>query len=155
MLKANVDEPTTAGRASGHRLREQLGPQRPRVPGPGRPTSPPPATRSSPTRRAASGPPAARSTPPARSTSRTSRTVIDWILANTSADPARIGSAGVSYGAGISLIASAFDPRIRAVAAMSGWTDLVDSLYGDQTRRPQAVELLKVAATCSGDPAPS
>lgn len=81
-----------------------------------------------------------------------SRTVIDWMLANTTADPARIGSAGVSYGAGISLIAAAFDPRIRAVAAMSGWSDLVASLYGGDTRRPQAVALLQVAATLLGRP---
>ena len=80
------------------------------------------------------------------------KTVIDWTLANTTADPAHLGSAGVSYGAGISLIASAFDPRIRAVASMSGWTDLVESLYGGNTRRPQAVALLQVAATLLGRP---
>ena len=83
---------------------------------------------------------------------RDSRTVIDWMLANTTADPARIGSAGISYGAGISLISSAFDSRIQAVAAMSGWTDLVESLYGGNTRRPQAVALLQVAATLLGRP---
>jgi predicted acyl esterase len=80
------------------------------------------------------------------------RTVVDWTIAHTSADPAHIGSAGVSYGAGISLIGSAFDPRIKAVAAMSGWTDLVESLYGGNTRRPQAVALLQVAATLLGRP---
>jgi X-Pro dipeptidyl-peptidase (S15 family) len=79
-------------------------------------------------------------------------TVIDWLLANTTADPAHVGMAGVSYGAGISLIASAFDPRIRAVAAMSGWTDLVYSLYGDNTRRQQAALLLQVAAQLLGHP---
>jgi predicted acyl esterase len=78
--------------------------------------------------------------------------VIDWTLAHTTADPAHIGAAGVSYGAGISLIASAFDPRIKAVAAMSGWSDLVASLYGGDTRRPQAVALLQVAATLLGHP---
>src|SRR6185369_11872931 len=30
-------------------------------------------------------------------------TVIDWTIAHTTADPARVGAAGVSYGAGISL----------------------------------------------------
>ncbi len=79
-------------------------------------------------------------------------TVLDWLSANTSADPAHIGMAGVSYGAGISLIASAFDRRIRAVAAMSGWTDLVYSLYGDNTRRQQAALLLQVAAQLLGRP---
>lgn len=77
---------------------------------------------------------------------------IDWLLANTSADPAHVGIAGVSYGAGIGLIASAFEPRIRAVAAMSAWTDLVESLYGGNTRRPQAAFLLAALAQLTGRP---
>jgi predicted acyl esterase len=79
---------------------------------------------------------------------------IDWMIANTSVDPARIGVAGVSYGAGIGLIASGHDPRIRAVLALSGWTDLVESLYGGQTRRLQAVGFLGVVAQLSGRPSP-
>ncbi|MEV1290161.1 CocE/NonD family hydrolase [Micromonospora sp. NPDC049679] len=78
--------------------------------------------------------------------------VIDWLVANTDTDPARIGVGGVSYGAGISLIAAGHDRRIRAVVAMSAWTDLVASLYGDQTRRPQAVLLLRAAAQLLGRP---
>ncbi|SDY38573.1 X-Pro dipeptidyl-peptidase C-terminal non-catalytic domain-containing protein [Micromonospora pattaloongensis] len=77
---------------------------------------------------------------------------IDWLDANTDADPTRIGVGGVSYGAGISLIAAARDRRIRAVAAMSAWSDLVESLYGGQTRRPQAVWLLRTAAQLLGRP---
>ncbi|WP_223635892.1 CocE/NonD family hydrolase [Corallococcus sp. EGB] len=80
--------------------------------------------------------------------------VIDWMLANTTANPARIGLAGVSYGAGISLIASGFDSRVKAVAALSGWSDLVASLFGGETRRPQAVALLNLAATLLGRPSP-
>jgi dienelactone hydrolase len=80
--------------------------------------------------------------------------VIDWALANTTADPARIGAAGISYGAGISLLGAAFDPRIRAVAAMSGWTDLAYSLYADSTRHQQAPGLLKVAADLLGNAGP-
>ncbi|GAB1642164.1 CocE/NonD family hydrolase [Krasilnikovia sp. MM14-A1259] len=68
--------------------------------------------------------------------------VVDWLIANTPTDPARIGVGGVSYGGGISLLAAAHDPRIKAVAMMSGWTDLVQSLYADQTRHPQATWLL-------------
>jgi predicted acyl esterase len=79
-------------------------------------------------------------------------TVLTWLTANTSADPAHLGVGGVSYGAGIGLIASGFDPRIRAVAAMSGWTDLVESLYGNGTRHPQAVFLLQALATLTGHP---
>jgi hypothetical protein len=78
--------------------------------------------------------------------------VLDWLVAHTTADPAHIGAAGVSYGSGIALITSAFDARIRAVAAMSTWTDLVESLYGNHTRRPQAVWLLKTIADLLGHP---
>lgn len=80
--------------------------------------------------------------------------VIDWTLANTAADPARIGAAGISYGAGISLLGSAFDPRIRAVVMMSGWTDLVYSLYGDLTRHQQSAGLLQLAAGLLGNAGP-
>ncbi|WP_406690478.1 CocE/NonD family hydrolase [Saccharopolyspora sp. ID03-671] len=62
-------------------------------------------------------------------------TVLDWTTANTATDPERIGVAGVSYGAGIGVIAAAFDNRIRSVVSLSGWFDLVHSLYGNQTRR--------------------
>ncbi|MFF5296365.1 CocE/NonD family hydrolase [Paractinoplanes globisporus] len=80
--------------------------------------------------------------------------VIDWTIANTPADPSRIGAAGVSYGAGISLLGSAFDKRIRAVAMLSGWTDLVYSLYSDQTRHLQSSGLLSIAAQLLGNPGP-
>jgi predicted acyl esterase len=81
-------------------------------------------------------------------------TVIDWTIANTATDPARIGAAGISYGAGLSLLGSAFDRRIRAVAVLSGWTDLGYSLYADSTRHQQAPGLLKVAADLLGNPGP-
>lgn len=76
--------------------------------------------------------------------------VIDWLIANTAADPAHIGMGGISYGAGISLIAATQDSRIRAVAAMSGWADMTESLYGNQTRRPQALWLLRAVAKVVG-----
>src|SRR6185436_3136527 len=37
---------------------------------------------------------------------------------------------------------------------MSGWTDLVYSLYADQTRHLQSVGLLKLAAQVVGHPGP-
>lgn len=80
--------------------------------------------------------------------------VLDWALANTTADPNRLGMAGVSYGAGIGLLASARDSRIKAVAALSGWTDLVGSLYGNDTRRLQSSALLGLAALLVGHPSP-
>ncbi|MFI5492338.1 CocE/NonD family hydrolase [Actinoplanes sp. NPDC051859] len=80
--------------------------------------------------------------------------VIDWTLANTPADPARIGAAGISYGGGLSLMGSAHDKRIRAVVMMSGWTDMVSSLYAEQTRHRQSAGFLSLTADLLGDPSP-
>ncbi|MET8148561.1 CocE/NonD family hydrolase [Actinoplanes sp. NPDC049668] len=80
--------------------------------------------------------------------------VIDWAIANTPADPARFGTAGISYGGGLSLLGAAFDRRIRTVAVLSGWTDLPYSLYADSTRHRQSAALLKIAADLLGNPGP-
>ncbi|MFI8993572.1 alpha/beta fold hydrolase [Streptomyces sp. NPDC053542] len=80
------------------------------------------------------------------------RKVVDWALAHTPADPAKVGMGGVSYGAGISLLASAFDPRIKAVAALSGWADLIDSIYSGRTQHAQAAGLLAGAGELTGRP---
>jgi predicted acyl esterase len=80
--------------------------------------------------------------------------VIDWALANTPADPRHIGMAGVSYGAGISLLAAAHDKRIRAVAALSGWADLIDSIYSGRTQHVEAAALLDGTATLTGRESP-
>ncbi|MER7581847.1 CocE/NonD family hydrolase [Kitasatospora sp. NPDC097691] len=69
-------------------------------------------------------------------------TVIDWALAHTPADPDRIGMVGLSLGGGLTLLGAAFDPRIKAVASLSGWADLTDSLYSGQTRHLQAAAVL-------------
>ncbi|MEU7134315.1 CocE/NonD family hydrolase [Streptomyces sp. NPDC046261] len=78
--------------------------------------------------------------------------VIDWTLAHTPADPGRIGMAGISYGAGISLLASGSDKRIKAVVAMSGWADLIESIYGERTQHRQAAELLGGLGALTGRP---
>ncbi|MEU8976557.1 CocE/NonD family hydrolase [Streptomyces monashensis] len=80
--------------------------------------------------------------------------VIDWTLAHTEADPQRIGMLGLSLGAGMSLLGAAFDPRIKAVAALSAWGDLVDSLYSGRTRHLQAAALLNALQLPSGRPGP-
>ncbi|WP_309050849.1 CocE/NonD family hydrolase [Streptomyces sp.] len=80
--------------------------------------------------------------------------VIDWALAHTPADPAKVGMAGVSYGAGISLLAAAHDPRVKAVAALSGWADLIDSIYSGRTQHLQAAALLGGAGHLTGRPGP-
>lgn len=78
--------------------------------------------------------------------------VIDWTLGHTAADPTRVGVGGVSYGAGISILASAADPRIRAVASLSGWADLFDSLYSNETRRAAVIGILRISAEQNGPP---
>lgn len=78
--------------------------------------------------------------------------LIDWALANTRADPAKIGVSGISYGAGTSLLAAARDPRIKAVAALSGWADLQASLYSNDTPSAQGIALLVAAGLATGRP---
>lgn len=82
------------------------------------------------------------------------RSVIDWALANTPADADRIGMGGVSYGAGISLLAAAHDDRVKAVAALSGWADLIDSIYSGRTQHLQAAGLLGGLGVVTGRPSP-
>jgi predicted acyl esterase len=58
---------------------------------------------------------------------------IDWLQANTPVDVKNIGSAGMSYGAGISLLGVAQEPRLKTVASMSGWGSLTRALYEQET----------------------
>lgn len=76
--------------------------------------------------------------------------VIDWVIARTPADPKRIGMTGLSLGGGLTLMGAAADPRIKAVAAMSGWGDLVDSLYSGETRHLQAAAALTAVGAPAG-----
>jgi predicted acyl esterase len=78
--------------------------------------------------------------------------IIDWALENTEADPQAIGMAGISYGAGISVLAAAHDERIGAVGSLSGWADLEESLYPGETIDFQSVELLLATADLVGSP---
>lgn len=77
-------------------------------------------------------------------------TVIDWLLARTAADPAEIGVGGVSYGAGISLLAAAQDPRIKATASLSTWTDLGASLLPNRTRHLESTSALAALGAATG-----
>ncbi|MGH3437002.1 MAG: CocE/NonD family hydrolase, partial [Sciscionella sp.] len=80
--------------------------------------------------------------------------VIDWGLAHTPSDAREVGVAGISYGAGLGLLAAAKDPRIKAVAAMSGWSDLVASLYPGKTINNQSVTALLALGDLTGHPGP-
>lgn len=70
---------------------------------------------------------------------RDARAVINWALAHTHANAHRIGMFGLSYGAGISLLTAAHDPRVKAVAALSTWSSVADSY--DQDRTPNIAGL--------------
>jgi len=80
------------------------------------------------------------------------RAAVDWLLAQTSADPARIGMAGISYGSGISVLSAAHDPRVRAVVALSTWADLATALLPYETWSRQAIALLEVFGGLTGRP---
>ncbi|MDT4931380.1 MAG: hypothetical protein QOF92_4247 [Pseudonocardiales bacterium] len=78
--------------------------------------------------------------------------VITWALAHAPADPKRIGLLGVSYGAGMSLLAAANDSRIRAVVALSTWADMAASLHPNGTTSAYALGGLLSNAKTSGHP---
>ncbi len=80
--------------------------------------------------------------------------VIDWALAHTPADRSRVGMVGLSLGGGLTLMGAAFDPRVKAVASLSGWADLTDALYSGQTRHLQAARLLAAVQTPTGRRSP-
>lgn len=80
--------------------------------------------------------------------------VIDFLLNNYPVNPNAIGTAGISYGSGISLIGAAHDERVKAVAAMSSWGSLLEALYGNQTPRLAWGEILTLTADLIGNPEP-
>lgn len=76
--------------------------------------------------------------------------VLDWTLAQTPADPARLGAAGISYGAGLSLLALGNEPRLRTAVALSGWATLVDQMYGNQVPNPTWLNILQLSGQVTG-----
>ncbi|WP_031465614.1 CocE/NonD family hydrolase [Sciscionella sediminilitoris] len=76
--------------------------------------------------------------------------VIDW--AQEHRRIGSIGMAGISYGAGISLLTAAADRRVRAVGALSGWADLGKSLYANKTVHVHAAESLLALGRLTGRP---
>jgi len=79
---------------------------------------------------------------------------IDYLIANYPVDVNAIGTAGISYGSGISLIGAAQDSRVKAVSAMSSWGSLVDALYGNQTPRLFWGSLLTITGELMGNADP-
>lgn len=69
-------------------------------------------------------------------------TVITWARLHTRERRGPVAVVGVSYGAGVALLAAEHDPRIAAVAALSGWTDFAATLAPGGTPSEVADALL-------------
>ncbi len=76
--------------------------------------------------------------------------MLDWLNANTPVDPQRLASAGISYGAGLSLLAAAKDSRIKAVVAMSGWAALIEQMYRNEVPNPIWLDILQLSGQLTG-----
>jgi predicted acyl esterase len=59
--------------------------------------------------------------------------VLDWTLANTPADPNRVGLASISYGAGFLPMVALRDKRFKAMAMVSGWGDMWRARFPNDT----------------------
>ncbi|MEK8031384.1 CocE/NonD family hydrolase [Ideonella sp. DXS29W] len=77
--------------------------------------------------------------------------VLDWLVSNTATDANRIGAAGISYGAGLSMLGAARDSRVKAVASMSGWSNLIDQMYGNSVPNPTWLAVLTLSGTFTGN----
>jgi predicted acyl esterase len=71
----------------------------------------------------------------------------EWNI-NTSA----IAFAGISYGAGISLLMAGTDPRVKTAVALSGWVNITTALYPNHSPSLAAVEFLVDTARLTGRP---
>ena len=78
--------------------------------------------------------------------------VIDYLVANYPVDPSAIGSGGISYGSGISVLGAAHDSRVKAVVALSSWGSLADALFGNSTPRLAWGEILVMSGQVLGNP---
>lgn len=81
--------------------------------------------------------------------------IVDWLGANVPMDQNNIAISGISYGAGISLLGLAREPRIKTAAALSGWSSLEEQLYFQETTNKSNLNLLVGVAPVAGnlDPA--
>jgi len=72
--------------------------------------------------------------------------LVDYLVAQPEVDAANIGMTGVSLGGGMTLMAAAQEPRIKTVVSFSGWTNILDSMYGgwpDDTSNGQGQATLR------------
>eukprot|EP01061_Rhynchopus_euleeides_P020091 TRINITY_DN3282_c1_g1_i11.p1 TRINITY_DN3282_c1_g1~~TRINITY_DN3282_c1_g1_i11.p1 ORF type:complete len:568 (+),score=241.53 TRINITY_DN3282_c1_g1_i11:55-1704(+) len=82
--------------------------------------------------------------------------VIDWVAETwgSKVNGLNVAAAGASYGAGISLIAAAHNPKVKAVVALSGWAYIIDALYWNQAPSEFWSERLLNSVKATGNPPP-
>jgi putative CocE/NonD family hydrolase len=80
---------------------------------------------------------------------------IDWLQANTPVDMQNVAASGISYGAGLSLMALAQDTRIKTAVAFSGWANMVDQLYAGNSANVTWSNILNLAGAATGRRDPS
>jgi len=81
--------------------------------------------------------------------------VIDWAIKTfPEVDASAIAVGGVSYGGGISFIAAAADPRIKAALVFSGWSDFFQALNWQNTPSQSWGETLIKAGKSTGKEPP-
>jgi pimeloyl-ACP methyl ester carboxylesterase len=76
--------------------------------------------------------------------------LIDWLEANTSVDISNLAMAGISYGGGLALLSATREPRLKTVVSMSGWADLAESLYSNNTMHDDWIRILLVSGEVTG-----
>lgn len=81
--------------------------------------------------------------------------VLDWLQANTPVDMQNVAASGISYGAGLSLMALAQDTRIKTAVAFSGWANMVDQLYSGNSANVTWSNVLNLAGAVTGRRDPS
>lgn len=75
--------------------------------------------------------------------------VIDWAIQHLDADANAVGAFGISYGAGVGLLAAEQDPRLKAVAALSTWTDFNDTFLPSGSISQDLIRSLALSTTGS------
>lgn len=83
---------------------------------------------------------------------RDTSTMVDWLSSNVPMDGNNLAISGISYGAGISLLALEKEPRFKTAAALSGWSSLVEELYYQDTPDKASTNLLIGVAPLAGRP---
>ena len=76
---------------------------------------------------------------------------ISFALENFPIDESAVAMAGISYGAGISLLTGFQDERVTAIISMSGWGSLVESLWAGYTPNETWINVLVGSGNLTGD----